>query len=292
MNRTLSLALTLLLIAFACKAKEEMSTDTASHDITAAAPAAQRVATTEVANAAPATAAPVPAMPRMIIRKADVSIVVADTSEAIKAVTQRSEAAGGYIADSRMWREGELLRATLVIRVPADKLTATLAAIRGTAKRVENESITSEDVSQEYVDLESQVRNLEATEAELRALLATVREKAKRAADILEVHHQLTVIRSQIETARGRMRYLSQVSAMSSITLNVIPDAIAQPVVKPGWQPLVTVKNAGRTLVVFLQSLANAAIWLIILGLPVALVAWLLGRGITKVWRIRKSTPS
>lgn len=210
-----------------------------------------------------------PAMPRMIVRTANVKIIVDDTSKVVEAITKSIEAAGGYVSDSNIWREGELLRARLTLRVPADKLTSTLGTIRGVAKRVENETIASADVSQEFVDLESQVRNLEATEEELRELLKVARVSSKKAADVLEVHQQLTVVRGQIEQAKGRMRYLSQVAVLSTIALDVVPDAIAQPVVEPGWQPLVVVKDASRALVSLLQHLTTAAIWFVIYLLPV-----------------------
>jgi Domain of unknown function (DUF4349) len=212
---------------------------------------------------------PAPAPQRMIVRTAHVKIIVDDTSKVVDAITKSVEASGGYVSDSNIWREGELLRARLTMRVPADKLTSTLASIRGVARRVDNETISSQEVTQEYVDLESQVRNLEATEAELRELLKVARVNSKKATDVLEVHEQLTVIRGQIEQARGRMRYLSQVAAMSSIALDIVPDAIAQPVVQPGWQPLVVAKDAGRALVSLLQRLATAAIWFVIYVLPV-----------------------
>ncbi len=221
---------------------------------------------------APVTAAEAsraPVAPRMIVRTADVRIVVADTSKTVEAVTRSVESAGGYVSGSQIWREGELLRAKLTVRVPADKLTSTLASIRAHAKRVENETISSEDVSQEFVDLESQVRNLEATEAELLELLKVARVNSKKATDVLEVHNHLTVIRGQIEQARGRMRYLSQVTSMSSIALDIVPDAIAQPVVKPGWQPLVVAKDASRALVALLQNLATASIWFVIYLAPI-----------------------
>jgi hypothetical protein len=205
----------------------------------------------------------------MIVRTADVKIVVADTAKAVDAVTKSIESTGGYVSGSSVWREGELLRAKLTLRVPADKLTSALAAIRAQAKRVETETITSEDVSQEFVDLESQVRNLEATETELLELLKVARVNSRKATEVLEVHEQLTSIRGQIEQARGRMRYLSQVTAMSSIALDVVPDAIAQPVVQKGWQPLVVAKDASRALVALLQNLATAAIWLVIYVVPI-----------------------
>lgn len=214
-------------------------------------------------------AAAAPAIPRMIVRTADVRIVVEDTSKAVDAVTKSVESAGGYVSGSQIWREGELLRAKLTVRVPADKLTSTLASIRAHAKRVENETISSEDVSQEFVDLESRVRNLEATETELLELLKVARVTSRKAADVLEVHNQLTAIRGEIEQARGRMRYLSQVTSMSSIALDLVPDAIAQPLVQPGWQPLVVAKDASRALVALLQSLATAAIWFVIYVAPI-----------------------
>jgi hypothetical protein len=237
--------------------------------------------------AAPAnTAAP---FRRMIVRTANVSIIVRDTDAAMQSITRQAEALGGYVSDSKVWRDGELLRATLTLRVPAEKLTPALASIRGAAKRVESEAINSEDVSQEYVDLESQLRNLEATEVELRQLLTTIREKTRRAADVLEVHQQLTAIRSQIEQIRGRMRYLSQVSALSAINLSIIPDAIAQPIVQPGWQPLVVAKNAGRALVVALQGLATALIWFLIYLAPIilgfVLAAFLISKLIARLLR-------
>lgn len=233
-----------------------------------AAPVPARVVDTMVPGLMAAADAE-PAAPRMIVRTADVKIIVADTSKIVEAITKSAEASGGYVSGSNIWRDGELLRAKLTLRVPADKLTATLASIRAMAKRVENETISSEDVSQEYVDLESQMRNLEATEAELRELLKVARQNSKRAADVLEVHQQLTVIRAQIEQTKGRMRYLSQVAAMSAINLEVVPDAIAQPVVEPGWQPLVIVKDASRALVGLMQTLATAAIWFTVYVLPI-----------------------
>lgn len=215
------------------------------------------------------TEAAAPAMPRMIVRTADVRIIVADTSKTVDAVTKSVEGAGGYVSGSNIWREGELLRAKLTLRVPADKLTSTLASIRAQAKRVETETIASEDVSQEFVDLDSQVRNLEATETELLELLKVARVNSKKATDVLEVHEQLTLIRGQIEQARGRMRYLSQVTSMSAVALDIVPDAIAQPIVKKGWQPFVVVKDASRALVELLQNVATVAIWFVIYVVPI-----------------------
>jgi hypothetical protein len=213
-----------------------------------------------------------PALPRMIVRTAEVSLIVGDTGATVETLAQLAAANGGYVTDSKLWRDGEVMRATLTVRVPAPKLEAALAAIRKVAARVESETVSGDDVSQEYVDLESQVRNLEAAEVEMRQLMATVRERTKKAEDILEVYEQLTQLRGQIETAKGRMRYLAQMSAMSTIKLTLTPNPVTKPVVEAGWQPVAVMKDASRALVKTAQGFADVAIWLVIYFGPLLLV--------------------
>src|SRR5207244_3213278 len=186
---------------------------------------------TAAGEGAPALQTQAPALPRLIIRTAEVSLIVGDTTTSVEKLAALASANGGYLTDSKIWRDGQLVRARLTIRVPAPKLDAALAAIRKVATRVESETVSGDDVTQEYVDLESQVRNLEAAEVEMRQLMTTVRERTKKAEDILQVYQQLVQLRGQIETAKGRMRYLSQMSAMSTIKLTLTPDAITKPVV-------------------------------------------------------------
>ena len=266
--------LLLVVLAFACKKEESVVASLAP-------PEPKEPARADVAKS---VASP-QQLPRMIVRTADVRIVVADTSKAVDAVTKSVESQGGYVSGSQIWREGELLRAKLTLRVPGDKLTSALSAIRDVAKRVENQTISSEDVTQEYVDLESQLRNLEATEIELRELMTGIRKNARKAAEVLEIHQQITAIRGEIERTRGRMRYLAQVSSFSTIALDVIPDAIAQPVVEPGWQPLVIVKNASRALVGSLQGMATVMIWILIYLVPVVGIFVLVALVVWKVYR-------
>lgn len=257
-----AIALLVLVLLFSCS-KAEKAASTAQTDVAPASAQNAERRPEQLARVSGVAGRP------MIVRSAEMRIVVSDTTKAVDDVTKSVEAMGGFVSGSNIWRDGELMRASLKLRITADKLTSALQAIRGLAKRVDNETIASEDVSQEYVDLESQVRNLEATETELRELLIVARKNSRKASDVLEVHEQLTIIRGQIEQAKGRMRFLSQVAAMSSISLDVIPDAIAQPVVQPGWQPLVVAKNAVRELVGALQSIATVGIWFLVYVVPI-----------------------
>jgi len=82
------------------------------------------------------------ATPPRLARTADLRIIVDDTLTAVDDVTRAAEAAGGYVATSTIWRDGEELHAKVTLRVPADKLTSTLSSFRGMATRVESETIS------------------------------------------------------------------------------------------------------------------------------------------------------
>jgi hypothetical protein len=209
---------------------------------------------------------------RMIVRTADVSMIVADTEPVIQSITALVTAAGGYIADSKAWREQEQIRGQISARIPAEKLDGTLGAIKKLATRVERENIGGKDVTEEYSDLDAQLVNLEATEKELRELLTEVRQKTQKAEDVLKVYQELTKVRGEIERVKGRMQYLGNLTALATVNIELIPDILAKPVVEPGWRPLETLKNAGRSLVNALKGLVDIAIWLIIYLLPLLLI--------------------
>ena len=261
-----------LLIAFTSCKKEEsgvaglasgVAPDSVAQRTVAAPPPPPPMQTglqAKVAEAAP--------LDRMIIRNATIILIVRDTAKSIDAITAAIEQGGGYVSASNVWREGDVLHGKLSLRVPNTHLSTALGAIRAAGIRVQSESVTSEEVTQEYVDLSSQVRNLEATEEELRQLLVTVRERAKKASDILEVHEQLMTIRGQIEQAKGRMRYLEKMTAFATINVELSPDAVSTPAIEPGWQPLAAVKEATRSLTNAGKALVTAAIWIAIYVLP------------------------
>jgi hypothetical protein len=248
----------------------------------AAAPAPARpVERPAASNVAPPPAAPAPAdaaasadnddSGRMIVRTADVSMIVADAEPAMQAIAALVTAAGGYVADSKAWREQEQMRGRISARIPAGKLDATLGEIKQLATRVERESIGGRDVTEEYSDLDAQLINLEATEKELRELLTEVRQKTQKAEDVLKVYQELTKVRGEIERVKGRMQYLDNLAALATVNIELIPDVLAKPVVEPGWRPLETLKNASRALVNALKGLVDVTIWLVVYLAPLLL---------------------
>ena len=222
---------------------------------------------------------------RRILRTADMAVAVTSVEDAARDVQSLADRLGGYVANANLFREADTLRGTISLRVPSDRLGEAMTAVEGLG-RVENRRLSSNDVTEEYTDLNARLRNLEATERELLALLTTVREKSGRAEDVLAVHRELSTIRAQIEQLKGRINYLDKSSALATLNVTLLPLPAGKPLVDNGWSPLDTVREASRALVRLLQGVGAAAIWAIIVGLPLALAVaiplWLVYRGVRR----------
>ncbi len=215
---------------------------------------------------------------RQIVKRAEMTLIVADTPAAMTAIHQLTTELGGYVADSNAYRLGidladQQMQARMTLRVPAAQLDQALARLRALAVRVDRESTSTEDVTEEYTDNQSRLRNLEATEQELLALLREVRERPNATAeDILNVHRRITEVRDEIERLKGRQQYLDTLVQLATITIDLIPDALSRPILEPGWRPQQTLRDAFRALLRALQWLVDLVIWLVVLVLPVLIV--------------------
>jgi hypothetical protein len=286
--QALTVTLVLALLVAACAAKPRATA------VTPAAPPTVAGAKLESGGYTDAQGVSTPSSEeRMIVRTADLSLVVKDAEDSVAQIKDIVGGLGGYVVDLRLWRDQEQLRGTITVRVPVESLDGVLVEFKGLAVKVERESGGSQDVTEEYSDLGAQLRNLEATEQELLELLGTVRERTGKAEDILAVHRELTQIRGQIEQLKGRMQYLERTAAMSAVTIELIPDVLAQPITVAGWRPSETVSRALRALLQTLRLLVDAAIWIALYVLPVVAVVLIPFGGLWLLWRRRKKgTPS
>ena len=211
---------------------------------------------------------------RMVIRNANLTLVVADPAEAVNRITALATSMGGFVVSSYTYQSSvdadgrAIMQANITIRVPSEQLDAALAQTRGMAVEVRTENISGQDVTAEYTDLSSRLRNLEAAEAQL----VNIMDGATKTEDVLSVFNQLVYIREQIEVVKGQMQYYEQAAAMSAIYVDLIPDVLSQPLEVGGWQPQGVAKQALEALVRAFQGLATAAIWIGIYVLPLALL--------------------
>jgi Domain of unknown function (DUF4349) len=211
---------------------------------------------------------------RLVIRNANLTLVVTDPTTSVAVITKMAEDMGGFVVSSSLYETalgtGDLTatQGTITIRVPADRLDEALNSIKAGAIEVRSENVTGEDVTQQYVDLQSRLRNLEAAEKQLQEIMGS----ATKTEDVMMVYNQLVQVRGEIETVKGQMQYFEQSARLSEVTIELIPDAAAQPLQIAGWRPQGTAKAAVEALVKALQFLADAGIWAVICVLPIGLL--------------------
>lgn len=292
MKRTLSCILMLLVFISGCA---PAAVNQAVSEMSAApmeAPAAERGAA--ASDWAAVSNAEEPESERVVIRNASLSIVVEDPGEAMAAIGRMAEEMGGFIVSSNLYKtvtrnNVEVPEANITVRVPAEKLTAAMeqikALVENPAVDILSENISGQDVTREYTDLNSQLRNLEEAEAQLREIMAS----ATKTEDVLSVYQQLTQVREQIEVLKGRIQYYDEAAALSAIEVRLQAKAAVQPLQIGGWRPVGVARNALQALINTLQFLGSAAIWIIIFFLPVGFIIlfplWLLWKLIRRIFR-------
>jgi hypothetical protein len=232
------------------------------------------------------------AIERLIIRDASLSMVVPDTAAALDEINDLVDELGGYVVESNTYQYQEGQRASVRFRVPAESLDVALDRIRALASEVRSQNISGKDLTEDYVMHKSSLRHLEATEARLLEFL----EEAEDTEAALAVYEQLRGVQAQIEQVKGRIQYLEQSAAMATVSLEIIPDELAQPIQVGGWHPEGTLRNAFESLVRVLQFLVDAAIVIVVLVVPVlAVIAvpiaglFLLVRAIVRRRRARRA---
>ncbi len=223
---------------------------------------------------------------RLIIRTASLSLYVADTEKTLADITHLAEQSGGWVVSGNIYQYNDDAKSgDITIRIPAAGFNSALEALKGMAVEVQRENVSGQDVTEEYVDLEARLANLEATAERVRSFL----DDAITVEDALHINQELSRLEGDIEVIKGRMQYLSQSAAFSTISITLTPDIATRPVQVGGWRPQGTAKEAIGALISTLQSLATFAIWLVIYILPVALLIgvpmWLVGRFIWRRWR-------
>ncbi len=215
---------------------------------------------------------------RMIIRTATLQLTVKDVGASLDQVRSLADANAGYVSGSDSRVENDYTVATITMQVPARQFDAVMSKLRAIGIKVTQENVTSSDVTEEYTDLQSQLRNLQATEARMLAL----QQKADKLEDILTLDRELRQVQGDIEKIQGRTNFLSKRSEMSTITISLYPEIAAPPPVKAaaeGWNPGEIAAQAWNSSLQLLSGVVGAAITVAVFmwwAVPLLLLAlWL-----------------
>jgi hypothetical protein len=220
-----------------------------------------------------------------IIKTGYLDMVVDSVSESSAKISAIATGQGGFVQDSDISeREDGTHFGNVTVRVPTDAFETAMTEIKAVASVVKTESTQGQDITEQYTDLEARLRNAQAQEKVYLEIL----DKAETVEEILQVQQYLQGIRYEIESYQGQLKYLTNVTTYSTISVALSEEPTVRIPTKE-FRFGSIVREAGRALVAIAQNVAIAAIWLIIVGggllLPLALIVWGIGKLYAKVRR-------
>jgi len=220
---------------------------------------------------------------RKIIRNGSLKLVVdaiPETADKIRAMVEGEKGFLSSLTVSDLQEGGK--QGFMTIRVPAADFTKTMQELKALARVVEQESMSGEDVTEQFVDLDAQLHNLKATEAQLLDVL----KGAHSVEDILKVRDRLSEVRGQIDQLEGRRRYLSNQTDLATISITLSEEPTVSLSLKD-FRPATIFRTSVNALLQSLVVFFNIFLQAIIIWLPLALIAggilallWRLGRKI------------
>ncbi|WP_043933494.1 DUF4349 domain-containing protein [Bacillus sp. EB01] len=154
---------------------------------------------------------------RMVIHEAELHLRVKDFAEAQQSLETKAKQYGGFIVDSTVSRDGgEGMSGAVTIRVPASQFEKFLHEAEKEAAEVIERVVRGDDVTEDYVDLESRLKSKRAVEARLLDFM----KGAERTEDLLKISSDLAVVQEEIEQLVGKMKYLKDRASLSTITIS------------------------------------------------------------------------
>ena len=162
---------------------------------------------------------------RLVVKSGTMSLEVENYDNAEKKVNEIAKSQNGFVANSNSSLNSSGKKSgTIVIKVPIDKYDALINDISAAGK-VAAKNITSSDVTEEYIDLESRAKTQKELEQRLLKLLS---EKTARLTDVVEVEEKLASVRQRIESIEGKMKYLMSQASYSTLSVSIYEPSLLQ----------------------------------------------------------------
>lgn len=218
---------------------------------------------------------------RRTIETASLTLIASDPGAVAEKIRAVAFHLGGYVDSMRVSGDGAGKQVSIAIRVPSVRLGEARLQVRGLADHVANEQDDARDVTGNFVDLESNLRNFRVEEAQYREIM----RRSGSIKDTLAVAERLADVRGRIERVQGQMNLLSHQTEMALLQVSVSAEVVPQPV-DVRWHPIAEVKAAFSAAAGDLTDYADFMI-AVLFRLPVFILwaATLLGSALA-VWRV------
>lgn len=207
---------------------------------------------------------------KKIIKNGDLDLKVKNADETAEKISEIAKGNSGEIFSSNFYQNAKSIKSgTITIKVPVANFEKTFSEIKKVSSLVIRESISGQDVTEQYVDLKAQLTNRQAEEQSYIKILS----QAQKIDDVLAVTQQLSRVRGTIEQIQGKIKYLESQTDMSTISANLTEDENIT--VADSWRPWQIIKESFNSLIKVMQGLIDFIIRLVIVAIPFLLV-WVL----------------
>ena len=212
------------------------------------------------ASSTPPKEAPKQSQERKLIKNGTLSFETNDVEKTRKEIEKLYQEFNGYIASENHFNYGERLQHEQEIRIPSQNFDPFIQKLEQLGTKVENKNISTQDVTEEFIDVEARLKTKKDLEARYRELL----KFAKKVDEMLSIENQIGNVRAEIESMEGRLNYLKNQVAFSTIKITYyeltgVDFGFASKFVhslKNGWDNLLT----------FLIAMVNVWPFLMLIG--------------------------
>ncbi len=215
---------------------------------------------------------------RKVIYTAELFIQVKNFSQSSASFQDEIASLGGYVLESNTYtsEDDAPKEGTMTVKVPQEKFRNFIKIVEKGSVKVNQQTVTGQDVTEEYVDLESRLKSKKVVEERLLSFM----KEAQKTEDILKISSDLSTVQQEMEQITGRINYLNNQTAFATITLNISENQINVPGLENG-----ELKTWEKTKKQFMESLnsllaAGSAVIVFIIGnLPSLIVLFIIGLG-------------
>ncbi len=252
-----------------------------------AGPAALKTVSTSMVAGRPILyneAAPTPDITnRKVVLNTNFSLLVKDVTASVDSIKATTKTMAGYMVSMGIDRSEYGETANIQVRIPTEKLDDFSKYLRGLAVKVVSENIDGTDITDQYVDIQTRISDLEKQ----RVRIETILDSAKTVSEMMEVQTQLFQIQDQIDAYKGQLLYMEGTTKTSKLSIYLSTDELSLPY-SPSrpWRPEVIFKQAVRSFLGDLQNLGSLLIWVFVYS-PFAIFAIVAFIVIRKVLRKR-----
>jgi hypothetical protein len=202
---------------------------------------------------------------RKLIRNGNIEFLTADVRKTKVEIERIAKEQQGYISAENEDNYSNRFRINQTLRIPADKFDEVMKQLEGLAEKVDNKNINTQDVTEEFIDVEARLK----TKKELEARYLDLLKQAKTVADIVSIEGQIANVRAEIESMEGRLKFLSNQVSFSTLNVSFYQESAAS--YGFGSKFIGSLKSGWFTLVDFLFWLLS--VWPFVIGIT-ALVIW------------------